>query len=373
MLNPEPRTLNLYPKSRILCLAPKAAFWCCAVLLTSVSMVYAQADAQKAYQEAKSAYQAGKFSEACDLAEKAAQTDPKNAEVFLLLGQARYQLGQVDEALAAWKQTLALAPKEAFAARMLELLQAQRAGVDIRITLIETLLGEKLFDPAQQEAKKLLADKAISDTQRAKLLLLQAEALLGLGKPLEAEKVLSEVAVLYPKQADPVQIKLLLGRAKLNLGQEAAGEGITILKQIAAEHPDSLAGAMARYELIVFNLKQNILPEKPELDGLSRLLSAPLPRLKRLDVLKTIASCRMGMALKQAGEIVKKGELPPGPATLFQRGQLPALPDFLTQVLDVFGQIEKEYPSEPAGRDLRLRLAGQLRAWDKQCLGPTKP
>ncbi len=159
------------------------------ILSTAVSLVHAQADAQKAYQDAKTAYQAGNFADARDLAEKAAQTDPKNPEVFLLLGQARYQLGQIDEAVAAWKQTLALAPKQAFAARMLEVLQAQRAGVDVRIAFVEMLLTEKLFDPAVLEVKKLLSDKAISDLQRAKLLLLQAESFLGLGKPLDAEKI----------------------------------------------------------------------------------------------------------------------------------------------------------------------------------------
>jgi TolA-binding protein len=332
------------------------------ILLGAVALAHAQADAQKAYQEAKTAYQAGRYGEACDLAEKAAQTAPKNAEVFLLLGQARYQLGQVDEAMAAWKQTLALAPKEAFAARMLEVLQAQRAGVDTRITLIETLLDEKLFDSALQEIKKLLTDKAISEAQRAKLLLLQADALLGWGKPLEAERTISDLAVLYPKQANPAQVKLLSGRAKLNLGPESAGEGITILKQLATEQPESLAAAMARYELIVFNLKRNILPEKLELDALKPMLSAPLARQKRLEALQTIASCRIGMALKQAGEIAKKGEMPPAPANLFQRGQTPALPNYLAQTLEAVEQIEKEYPAEPVGRELRLRLAGQLRS-----------
>ena len=41
---------------------------------------------------------------------KRPQTDPNNAEAFLLLGQVQYQLGQTDEALQSWKKTLALAP-----------------------------------------------------------------------------------------------------------------------------------------------------------------------------------------------------------------------------------------------------------------------
>jgi tetratricopeptide (TPR) repeat protein len=232
------------------------------ILLTAVSLVYAQAEAQKAYQDAKTAYQAGNFADARDLAEKAAQTDPKNPEVYLLLGQARYQLGQIDEAVAAWKQTLALAPKQVFAARMLEVLQAQRAGVDVRIAFVEMLIAEKLCDPAEQEIKKLLSDKAISDLQRAKLLLLQAESFLGLGKPLDAEKSIREVMALYPQQADPLQISLLLGLAKIDIGGRAVGEGITLLKKLAAEHPDTPAATSARYELLIYDLKQDVAAEK---------------------------------------------------------------------------------------------------------------
>jgi len=230
----------------------------CAALLAAVSIVYAQAEAQKAYQEAKAAYQAGKFVEARDLAEKAAQTDPKNPEVSLLLGQASYQLGRVDEALAAWKQTLALAPNETFAARMIEALQAQRVEVDVRITFVETLLADKLFKPALQEVKILLADKAISEAQRAKSLQLQAESMIGLDKPFQAERVLQEVMVVYPRQADPMQTSLLLGRAKINIGGEAAREGITLLKKLVAEHSDAPAAISAQYELLVFDLKQDL-------------------------------------------------------------------------------------------------------------------
>ncbi len=207
------------------------------LLLTAVSLARAQADAQKAYQDAKTAYQAGNFADARDLAQKAAQTDPKNPEVFLLLGQAEYQLGRVDEAVAAWKQTLALAPKEPFAARMLEVLQAQRAGVNVRIAFIQMLIAEKLFQPAAQEAKKILADKAISNLQRSKLLLLQAESAIGLGKSADAEKIIAETQALYSKQADPLQISLLLARAKILIGGHEAGEGITLLKKLVAENP----------------------------------------------------------------------------------------------------------------------------------------
>lgn len=424
------------------------------ILLTAVSLVYAQAEAQKAFQDAKTAYQAGNFVEARDLAEKAAQTDPKNPEAFLLLGQALYQLGQVDDAVAAWKQTLALAPKEAFAKQMLELLQAQRVGVDVRITFVETLLAERLFDPATQEIKKLQTDKAISETQRTKLLLLQAESMIGLGKPLEAEKLLREVMVLYPRQADLIQTSLLLGRAKLSIGGQSAGEGLILLKKIVAEHPDSPAATAARLELAVFDLKRDATPAKAEvlakwigenpkhvqanearrvlvesyinlskqgpkpsadsalndwdrkalaaavefyqsnpqaesakqltenvllghlfgqyfnnqafaadLEGLNILLNAQLPREKRLDVLRAIASCRTSLALKKVGDMARKGELPGAKMDA-------QLPEFLVEAIKVIDTIDKEYPSEPAGKELRLRLAVELRALGQRMAWP---
>ena len=115
--------------------------------------VRAQADAQAAYRQARVAYEAGKFAEARDLALKASQTDPKNPEVFLLLGRAHYQLGEQDEAVAAWKQALTLAPQEPFAAKMLETLRGQRAGVDARIVLVEALIQEKVLAPPWTSAR----------------------------------------------------------------------------------------------------------------------------------------------------------------------------------------------------------------------------
>ena len=74
------------------------------IILIPAAFAFAQAEAQKAYQEAKAAYAAGKFEEAREAAQKASQTDTTNPEVFLLLGQAEYQLGQIDEALDSWKK-----------------------------------------------------------------------------------------------------------------------------------------------------------------------------------------------------------------------------------------------------------------------------
>ena len=190
----------------------------------------AQADAQAAYQQAKTAYQAGKFTEARDLARKAAETDAKNPEVFLLLGKAHYQLGELDEAVAAWKQTLALAPEEPFATKMLEVLQARRTDVDTRIKLVEAMIAEKLFTPAAEECRSLLANKALSDAQRARVMTLQADVAVRTDNRPRPRRSSASCWSSIPSRPTRSQTTLLLGQAKLRAGGEATAEGVALLK-----------------------------------------------------------------------------------------------------------------------------------------------
>ncbi|HUT14187.1 MAG TPA: tetratricopeptide repeat protein, partial [Thermoguttaceae bacterium] len=234
------------------------------ILAATAAVALAQADAQQAYQAAQKAFQAGDFAQARDLAEKASTTDAKNPEVFLLLGKAHYQLGELDEAIAAWKQTLALAPEEPFARQMLDALQTRTADVDTRIKLIEVLIQEELLAPALQECTKVLGDKAVSDSQRAKVKLLQAESFVRMGSYPEALRVLSELPVYHPQEADAVQVALLTGRAKIHSGGDAAGEGLELLKKLLAEHPGTPAAMVAGYELLAFDLQQGITPARVE-------------------------------------------------------------------------------------------------------------
>ena len=44
--------------------------------------------------------------------------------------------------MAAWNQTLVLAPKESFAKKMLEVLQSRRKDVDARIRYLESLAAD---------------------------------------------------------------------------------------------------------------------------------------------------------------------------------------------------------------------------------------
>jgi tetratricopeptide (TPR) repeat protein len=235
-----------------------------AVIAVAASVTFAQADAQQAYQKAQAAYEAGKFAEARDLAKTASQTDPKNPEVFLLLGKAHYQLGELDEAMAAWQRTLKLAPEEPFAKRMLDALRGEAAEADVRVRLIEAMIQERLFAPALEECAKLLAEKALTDPQRAKVMTLQAEALLRTGKYSDAQKVLRELLALYPQQADAAETTLLMGQVKLRGDERAMAEGLALLKKVVAEHAGTAAAATAAYELAAFDLRMGVSEARAE-------------------------------------------------------------------------------------------------------------
>lgn len=231
-----------------------------AILAAAASPALGQADAQQAYAQAKAAYQAGKWAEAQDLAQKAAQTDPKNPEVFLLLGQAQYQLGRVDEALAAWQQTLKLAPEEPYAKRMVEVLQGRRADAGGRIKLVEALLAERLYTEAVTECQELLREKALSQPQRAKATLHKAEALLELGKAPEALTEATGLAAMGPEQAADPDVVLLVAQAKVRIGGSGYAEGLAALTRLTADHAATPAGASARLELAALALEQGKNP-----------------------------------------------------------------------------------------------------------------
>ena len=243
-----------------------------AILVAATSVALAQADAQRAYSQARDAYQAGNFAGARDWAKKASETDPKNPEVFLLLGKAHYQLGELDEAIAAWQRTLSLAPEEPFAKRMLAALQGETADVETRIRLVDVMIQQRLLAPALKECGRLLADKALTDRQRTKVMTRQAELLVRTGKYPDAHKVLRELLALYPKPGDPARTTLLLGQAKLRGDDEAVAEGVALLRKVVADHADTAAAATAAYELIAFDLRLGPAPARAE--ALAKWLAA---------------------------------------------------------------------------------------------------
>ena len=213
------------------------------------------ADAEAAMKQARAAYQAADYPLSRDLAKKASETDPNNPEVHLLLGQAHYQLGELDEAITAWKRTLRLAPEQPYAAKMLAVLRGEAVEIDTRIKLIEVMLAERLYDPALGECRKLMADEALSDAQRVKTMTLQAESLVRMHKGPEARTLLHELLERYPRQADPVQTTLLMGEAKLQGDAQSAREALVSLQTLVADHPDTPAAARARYDIITHDPK----------------------------------------------------------------------------------------------------------------------
>jgi TolA-binding protein len=220
------------------------------IIGTLSRVVLAQADAAAAFEQGKAAYASGQFTKARDLFLKASHTDTRNPEVFLWLGNAEYQLGAVDKAIAAWKRTLKLAPGQPYAAKMLAALRGETVEIDTRIKLIEVMLQERLHAAALSECKKLLDEKALSELQHPKVMTLQAESLVRMHKGPEARDVLHELMALYPRQADPVKTTLLLGEAKLQGDEQSIAEALVILRKLVADHPQTLAAANAQYDII---------------------------------------------------------------------------------------------------------------------------
>jgi tetratricopeptide (TPR) repeat protein len=225
------------------------------ILFLLATSAFAETESEKAYREAKAAYWSGKYEEAWEGALRASQTDPKNPEVLLLLGQTQYRLGHPEDAIESWKKSLALAPQDILATQMLAMLHAQQASVAERTKLVELLLSERLFVPALTETEKCLAEKTITSDARAQLLVLRAEALIRQGETTESQKLLNETLVLYPQQADRAKISFLTGLAKLSK-TETAVEGLAILKKLAAEQPETPLGKTAQYEAASFALEQ---------------------------------------------------------------------------------------------------------------------
>jgi TolA-binding protein len=242
-----------------------------AAAISAAPSVFGQTDAAAAYQQGKTAYQAGEFDKARQLFTQASQTDTKNAEVFLWLGKSEYQLGHVSEALTAWKTTLQLAPNEPYAAGMLKALTGEAADADSALAVVEALVKEGLPEPALASVNKLLADKALTEPQRVKALTLRAGALLESGHAGEVEAAVQELLIKYPKVADVEQVALLRAKAKLRL-PEGSAEGVAILRQLSTDHPDSAAGIAAAYELLAFDLSQGVTAAKA--DALAKWVTA---------------------------------------------------------------------------------------------------
>ncbi len=215
----------------------------------------AQSDAEIALQKARDAFGNQQFAQARQLAEAASQTDGENPDVFLLLGRAHYQLGEIDQAVAAWKKTLQLAPNQAYARQMVDALLGKLQDVDARIEVVQSLVDQRLTSLAQAEITSLKND-VLSSAQTTRVLLLEAEVLVESGRGADALKTLRELSAGDPAQAASPIARLLTGKAKLTLQGESVTQGLAILSAVKEEFGDTPEAAAADLALISFRIEQ---------------------------------------------------------------------------------------------------------------------
>lgn len=268
-----------------------SAVLCCGIPAISSG----QEVAGQAFKDGVAAFNAGQFDKARELFNAASQTDNRNPEVFLWLGKAEYQLGQVDAAVAAWQRTSALAPNEPYSKQMLKALTGQKASADTTLGVIEALLKDELWDPALTAADRLLADRALTDAQRAKATLLRIRALLPAGKVPHALAAASELLVLQPGLANDPELRVLIAQAKLRSGDARALDGLATLQDIIAKNPNTPAAALAEFELLSYDLGQNV--DASKVAALGKWITdhqgsdqLPAARRRLIDAYLTLAS-----------------------------------------------------------------------------------
>ncbi|QOV91111.1 tetratricopeptide repeat protein [Humisphaera borealis] len=211
-----------------------------------------------AFKDGVTAFNAGQFDKARELFATASQTDNKNPEVYLWLGKAEYQLGQVDAAVAAWQKTSVLAPNEPYAKQMLKVLTGQKASADTTLSIIEALLKDELWDSAVTAADRLLADRALTDSQRAKASILRMRGLLPIGKTPHALTTASELLVTQPAMANDPELRTLIGLAKVRTNDSRVLEGLETLRDVVAKNPNTPSAALAEFELLNYDLSQSL-------------------------------------------------------------------------------------------------------------------
>jgi tetratricopeptide (TPR) repeat protein len=172
------------------------------------SLAEAASDAEISLDKARTAYAEQDYATAADLLEQASQTDARNPDVWLLLGKARYQQGDVSGAVAAWKTVLTLAPRQAFAKQMVTALTQGKETTDTTITFAESLLKEGLIGEALQAASRLDQEVTLERDQHIAVALVRLQAELALGKPNVALQTIARLTSRYPDQADASAVAL---------------------------------------------------------------------------------------------------------------------------------------------------------------------
>jgi len=222
--------------------------------LAAVTVLAAPAWGQNTLEAGKKAYLARQYERARDQLEMASRRTPTDPEVFLWLGKAHYQLGQLSGAMAAWRQTLKLAPNEPYAKKMLTALRAEVDDVDVRIMLLEQMLAVNLHQGVRSEGASLLAVKALTDAQRVRIMMLLSEAYTLSGGGETVQWYAAQIRGKFPKLAPEPRLTLLVAMADLKRTGPSVDAALATLKSIVAKHPKSPEAAAAGYELAVFAL-----------------------------------------------------------------------------------------------------------------------
>jgi tetratricopeptide (TPR) repeat protein len=225
------------------------------LLLSSVAGLRAQSDAETAFKKARDAYQAERFDEARNFARAASQTDRKNPDVWLLLGKAQFQLGEVDQALAAWRTLLKFGPNHEYAQRMVVALEGRVTSVDNRIRLAAVMIDQGQTKPARSELVTLRTRSLLSDEQLQRVLMLQTEVELLDGKGSDALAALNELSIRNADAASTLPVRILKARAQLAVGGESTSVGLAELQKIAVEAKEAPEGLIAELEILLYRLQ----------------------------------------------------------------------------------------------------------------------
>lgn len=81
-------------------------------------------------QQAHEAFEAGRFSEACDELKQALKLDPQSAFLWSDLGVRYTRLNQIEPAIAAFQKALSISPKNSQILFTLGILYTQKGAVE---------------------------------------------------------------------------------------------------------------------------------------------------------------------------------------------------------------------------------------------------
>ncbi len=228
------------------------------LLLSSAASLQAQSDAETALQNAREAYAAEQFDEARNLASSASQTDRKNPDVWLLLGKAQFQLGELEQALNSWRLLLKLAPNHEYARRMVTALEGRVTSVDQRIRLAAVMVEQGQSIPARAELTTLRTKSSLSVDQLQNVRLLLAEVALLDGKGSEATAVLTEIRVQNPEISATPSYRLLNARAEIAVGGASTKVGLAELQKLSIDAKDAPEGQIAALEVLLYQLQHGV-------------------------------------------------------------------------------------------------------------------